>query len=220
MIFSKIKQIICKICPNKKIDELANSLVKSIDELKECMDNSDLKELKRKYQREKKLRNAVLDHLDDMIWAKDLQGKYIMTNQSFRERFCYGLRDDEILGKDDIELATLFKSKVGDKEHTFGEMCFNSDVVIQETQTAMKFLESGNINGKLMKLVVNKSPLRDHKGNMFAVCGSGRDVTEWHTDLEVAIKASNACFGREGRELLLKELNKLEFKNLDTDGIR
>lgn len=214
-MFQKIKNFICKLCPSKKIDELAYQLSDDIQQLKECLDNSDLRELKQKYQREKNLRNAVLDHLDDMIWAKDLQGKYIMTNQSFRDRFCYGLRDDEILGKDDIELATLFKSKVGNENHTFGEVCGNSDLVIHENQTAMKFLESGNIDGKVLKLVVNKSPLCDHKGNMFAVCGSGRDVTEWHNDLEIAIKSSNACFGKEGRELLLKELNKLEFKNKD-----
>lgn len=75
----------------------------------------------------------------------------------------------------------------------------------------MKFLEKGNINGKVMKLVVNKSPLRNHKGEMYGVCGSSRDVIEWHTSLEKAIESSNACFGAEGRSLLLSKLNKLEF---------
>lgn len=75
----------------------------------------------------------------------------------------------------------------------------------------MKFLEKGNINGKVMKLVVNKSPLKNYKGEMYGVCGSGRDVTEWHTAFEKAIESLNACFGAEGRSLLLSELNKLEF---------
>lgn len=214
-IVSKLKSFCNMLCPTEKLDNLASSLNDSITELKECMDNSDLIELKRKYRREKNLRNAVLDHLDDMIWAKDLDGNYIMTNKSFRERFCYGLRDDEILGKNDIELATLFKSKVGNENHTFGEVCGNSDLEIHNNQMAMKFLESGNINGEVMKLVVNKSPLCDHKGSMFAVCGTGRDVTEWHNDLEKAIEASECCFGQDGKELLMKELNKLEFKNND-----
>lgn len=219
LFLQKIKSFICKFCPTKKLDELACQLSEDIQQLKKCLDNYDLTELKRKYQKEKNLRNAVLDHLDDFIWAKDLSGKYIMTNKSFRERFCYGLRDDEILGKDDVQLAMFFKSKVGNDNHTFGEVCGNSDLVIHDTQMAMKFLESGNIDGKEMKLVVNKSPLCDHKGTMFAVCGSGRDVTEWHNDLEIAIKSSSACFGKEGRELLLKELNKLEFKNNDKGSL-
>lgn len=215
----KIKNFICKLCPTKNLDELACQLSDDIQQLKDCLDNSDLNELKQKYQGEKNLRNAVLDHLDDFVWAKDLGGNYIMTNKSFRERFCYGLKDEEILGRNDIELASIFKAKVGNANHTFGEVCGNSDLIIHDNHTAMKFLESGNIDGKLMKLVVNKSPLCDHTGTMFAVCGSGRDVTEWHNDLEIAIKASNACFGKEGRELLLKELNKLEFKNNDKGGV-
>ena len=214
-MYNYIKGLISRFCSTEKLDNIACSLSESVNELKECMDNSDLVQLKRQFRKEKNLRNAILDHLDDMIWAKDLDGKYIMTNKSFRERFCYGLRDDEILGKDDIELAILFKSKVGNENHTFGEVCGNSDEVVKDVQQAVKFLEFGNINGSLMKLVVNKSPLCDHKGNMFAVCGSGRDVTEWHNDLEKAIEASNCCLGAEGRELLLKELNKLEFKNND-----
>lgn len=210
-----LKEFFRKIFPIEKLDDIAVSLSESICELKDCMDNSDLIELKRQYRREKNLRNAVLDHLDDMIWAKDLEGKYIMTNQSFRSRFCYGLRDDEILGKDDMELAKLFKDKVGNENHTFGEVCGNSDLIIHDTQKAMQFLESGNIDGKLLKLVVNKSPLCDHKDNMFAVCGSGRDVTEWHNDLEQAIKSSDCCCKKESRDLLLRELNKLEFINND-----
>lgn len=214
-MYNYIKGLISKFFPTEKLDSIACSLSESVKELKECMDDSDLVQLKRQFRAEKNLRNAVLDHLDDMVWAKDLEGKYIMTNKSFRERFCYGLRDDEILGKDDIELARIFKSKVGNENHTFGEVCGNSDLEIHNNQMAMKFLESGNIDGKIMKLVVNKSPLCDHKGNMFAVCGSGRDVTEWHNDLEIAIQASNCCFGKEGKDLLMKELNKLEFKNND-----
>jgi hypothetical protein len=76
----------------------------------------------------------------------------------------------------------------------------------------LQFLESGNINGNMLKMVVNKSPIRDYTGRMFGVVGSGRDVTEWHSSLENAIKDSNACFGTEGKNLLLRELNKLEFK--------
>lgn len=51
----------------------------------------DLKEIKknqktiRERKKERNLRNSVLDHLDDMVWAKDLDGKYLMTNKSFRK---------------------------------------------------------------------------------------------------------------------------------------
>ena len=207
-MLSKLKNLI-------QVFNSADSLSNSIQELKECLDNSDLIQTKRRMQKEINLRNAALDNLDDMIWAKDLDGKYLMINEAFRVKFCYGLPTKDVIGKTDIELSRVFKEKVGKEHHTFGEMCFNSDLIVKELEEPKKFLESGMINGKMMKLVVNKSPFRDFRGRMFAICGSGRDVTEWHNDLENAIKSSNACFGKEGMDLLLKELNKLEFKNQD-----
>ena len=210
-MLSEIKDFIYCLTP-MAIKRDTEKLLQLAEEYKQCSNVKEFKEIKLQLDREKNLRNSVLDHLDDMVWCKDLEGKYLMTNKSFREKFCYGLRDEEILGKTDIELARLFKDKVGDANHTFGEMCANSDEIVKEVEETLKFLEMGNINGKGMKLVVNKYPIKDFKGNTFGICGSGRDVTEWHTDLENAIKASNHCFGKDGRELLLKELNKLEFK--------
>lgn len=210
-MLSKIKHFLYCLTP-MAIKRDTEKLLSLAEEYTKCSNVKEFKEIKRQLEREKNLRSSVLDHLDDMVWCKDLDGKYIMTNKSFREKFCYGLRDDEILGKTDIELAKLFKEKVGNENHTFGEMCANSDEVIKQVESALQFLEKGNINGKIMKLVVNKSPITDYKGNTFGVCGSGRDVTEWHTALEKAIESSNHCFGKDGRDLLLSELNKLEFK--------
>lgn len=209
---SKAKALISKFSPYHSVKKDTEKIIQLIEEYKECANIKGFKDLKKQYEREKKLRSSILDHLDDMVWCKDLDGKYFMTNKAFREKFCYGLTDAEILGKTDIELAKIFKAKVGDENHTFGEKCFNSDLVIHEVQGALQFLESGNINGSMLKLVVNKSPIRDYTGRMFGVVGSGRDVTEWHTSLEKAIESCNACFGTEGKNLLLKELNKLEFK--------
>ena len=190
--------------------EIIEDIKCELDKLKVCINSEELRELKIKLRQEMNLRNAVLDHLDDMVWAKDLDGRYLMTNKAFREKFCYGLSDPEILGKTDLELAKMFKERVGNENHTFGEKCRNSDEVIHDTQEAMQFLESGNINGKVMKLVVNKSPLRDYKGYMYGTCGTGRDVTEWHAAMEKAIEGDKACFP-ETKKLVLQELNRLEF---------
>ena len=161
---------------------------------------------------------SVLDHLDDMVWAKDLEGKYIVANKSFREKFCYGITWDELQGMTDVELAKKFKKQVGEQNHTFGEMCANSDVVVQESKLPQKFLEDGNINGKLMKLIVNKSIVVNHTNKMFAICGSGRDVTEWYVSIEKAIKnlkANCSCFDKEEVNKILDELNKFKFEEGD-----
>ena len=197
-------------CDVKYIRERYDASVGAIEKYKEDLE----KEIELRVK-ERNLFLSVLDHLDDMVWAKDISGRYIVANKAFREKFCYGIAWDDLQGKTDQELAAEFKELVGEENHTFGEMCSNSDVVIHETKLPQEFLEFGNINGELMKLVVNKSPVFNFKGEMFATCGSGRDVTKWHNDIERAIEEMQAecsCFQHEDAERILRELNKFRFK--------
>lgn len=200
-------------CDVKLIREKYDKTIKAIDDYKK-----ELEIEKDKRVKERNLFLSVLDHLDDMVWAKDLEGKYIVANKSFREKFCYGITWDELQGMTDVELAKKFKKQVGENNHTFGEMCANSDVAVQRTRLPQKFLEDGKINSKFMKLIVNKSIVVNHKNEMFAICGSGRDVTEWYLSLEKAIKnlkAKCSCFESEEVNKILEELNKFKFKEGD-----
>ena len=200
-------------CDVKLIREKYDETIKAIEEYKK-----ELEAERDKRSRERNLFLSVLDHLDDMVWAKDLEGKYIVANKSFREKFCYGISWEELQGKTDIELAKKFKKQVGEENHTFGELCANSDVVIQRSKLPQKFLEDGNIDGKFMKLVVNKSIVVNSNNEMFAICGSGRDVTEWYTSIEKAIKnlkAKCSCFDNDGVNKILDELNKFRFEEGD-----
>ena len=200
-------------CDVKLIRNKYDETIKAIEEHKKEL------ELERdKRSKERNLFLSVLDHLDDMVWAKDLEGKYIVANKAFREKFCYGITWDELQGMTDIELAKKFKKQVGEENHTFGELCANSDVIVQRSRLPQQFLEDGNINGKLMKLVVNKSAVVNYKGEMFAICGSGRDVTDWYMSLEKAVKdlkASCACFDSKEANKILDELNKFRFEEGD-----
>lgn len=149
-------------------------------------------------QKETKLFLSVIDHIEDMIWAKDLEGRYILANKAFRDKFCYGADWEELQGKTDSEIASIV-----------GENTFLTDCGKSSTEKALQVLEHGRINGKLVKLVVNRSPVYDFEGTMFATCGSSKDVTELRGALEKAIEAGNVCLGKDGKELLLKELSKL-----------
>ena len=200
-------------CDVKLIRDRYDETIKAIDDYKK-----ELEIERDKRARERNLFLSVLDHLDDMVWAKDLDGKYIVANRTFREKFCYGITWDELQGMTDVELAKKFKKQVGENNHTFGEMCANSDVVVQRSRLPQKFLEDGNINGKFMKLIVNKSIVVNYKNEMFAICGSGRDVTEWYVSIEKAIKnlkAECSCFDKEEVNKILEELNKFRFEEGD-----
>jgi len=189
---------------------------KYYDDSQKAIENYKIElEIERKERiKEQNLFVSVMDHIEDMLWSKDLDGRYIVANKAFRNKFCYELEWNEMQGRNDIELAKIFKEKVGNENHTFGEVCANSDEVIIRNEIAKEFMEYGLINGKMMKLVVNKSPVYDIKGELCATCGTGRDITDWHDSLEEAInkvREGCSCFGQEETEMLLKELNKLKF---------
>ena len=209
------------------IPQLTRDISSDVKHIRKYYDDSQkaIENYKIELERERKERIkeqnlfvSVMDHIDDMLWSKDLDGRYIVANKAFREKFCYGLQWNEMQGKNDIELAKIFKDKVGNENHTFGEVCANSDEVIIRNEIAKEFMEYGLINGKMMKLVVNKSPVYDNKGELCATCGTGRDITDWHDSLEEAInkvREGCSCFGQEETEMLLKELNKLKFAEDD-----
>ena len=205
------------------IPQLTRDISSDVKHIRKYYDDSQkaIENYKIELERERKERIkeqnlfvSVMDHIEDMLWSKDLDGRYIVANKAFRNKFCYELEWNEMQGKNDIELAKIFKDKVGNENHTFGEVCANSDEVIIRNEIAKEFMEYGLINGKMMKLVVNKSPVYDNKGELCATCGTGRDITDWHDSLEEAINKVHegcSCFGQEETEMLLKELNKLKF---------
>lgn len=202
-----------------EIRALSRSISADVKSLRDC--NLDYKNTIKAYEaevkavREESRRNSVLllsviDQVEDMIWAKDMQGRYIMANKAFRNKFCYGMKWATLKYKTSKEITKILKKKVGSSNHTFGEFSDSSEALVIDTEEAREFIEHGRIDGKLVKLVITKSPVYDFEGTMFAICGTGKDVTKWHSDLEKVIVNGCGCFGVKEKEMLIRELNKLK----------
>ena len=129
----------------------------------------------------KQLLDLLTVHLPDMLWVKDLEGTYIYANKSICENLLMAENIEEPIGKKDVFFAMREREKHKDKPdwHTFGELCFNSDLDVISKNKAMRFEEYGNIKGKLMYLEVHKAPFYDEEGNIIGTVGSGRDITEY-----------------------------------------
>ena len=124
--------------------------------------------------------NAMIEKLPDMLWFKDIDGKYIYANKAIRDNL---LLDENPEGKTDLELSYAAKQEYGDREHTFGEVCGDSDKdVLENGYTGKKYVESGKVKGKMLHLEVNKSIVKVD-GEIIGVVGSGRDVTEYREEL-------------------------------------
>ena len=124
--------------------------------------------------------NAMIEKLPDMLWFKDVDGKYVYANKAIREGL---LLDDSPEGKTDMELTYAAKEEYGDREHTFGEVCGDSDKdVLENEYKSKRYVESGKVKGKMLHLEVNKSVVKVD-GEIIGVVGSGRDITEYREEL-------------------------------------
>ena len=171
-----------------KIDEYFLVLENRMDKLVERCDNierkleRELKDLTLELEFYKIMLHTVANTIPDMMWAKDINGRYLYANKAIRDGLLF---DKDPRGKTDVEMALAAKKVFGSHNHTFGEKCANSDAVVinkwnagDYTEQDGRFLESGKVKGKMKYLEVFKAPLVVD-GKLVGVVGTGRDMTEY-----------------------------------------
>ncbi len=165
----------------QKINKLANT-----NELLQ----KDLLKTRNEIQKAKSLLYTIGNTIPDMLWAKNTKGQYIYVNKAFRKEFFYGLSEAFILGKTDSELSKYCKDQVGQFNHTFGDLCIDSDRITLERKDKQMFLEDGKINGEHIYLEVYKNVLLE-ESKVIGTVGIGRDVTKSYRSLKKTINSLN-----------------------------
>ena len=137
------------------------------------------KALERKSLQLDTLLRLICDNVPDMIWAKDLEKKYIFANKAVCETLLRAIDTSEPIGKTDLFFARRERARHPDNPdwHSFGEICRDTDQITIDSECAQQFDEYGNIAGKFLFLDVRKAPLFDEAGAMIGTVGSARDVT-------------------------------------------
>ena len=133
-----------------------------------------------KYNLPNNFLKLISEHLPDMLWAKDIDGKYLFANKQICKNLLMAENSEEVIGQTDVFFALRERAKhPGNSQwHTFGELCHNSDDVVLDKMEPMRFEEYGNIRGKLVYFDVHKAPFYDEDGSLIGVIGSGRDITD------------------------------------------
>jgi PAS domain S-box-containing protein len=109
---------------------------------------------------------AIIDNSPLLIWAKDLEYRYLFTNGEHDAVFgpdqgeAIGLRDADFLAP---ELADAFVS---------------SDRRVLETGRPIELEQRTAHRGRGRTYLVHKFPLRDPGGEVYGVCGIATDITE------------------------------------------
>lgn len=133
-----------------------------------------------RYRQLSDLFRNMVDIIPDMLWAKDLDSNFIFVNQSFCDNLLIAENTQEPIGKNDMFFAERQRALHPENPdwHSFGEMCRDSDLEVIETGTTKQFDEYGTIQGQFLFLDIIKTPLRNSKGEIHGVVGTGRDITD------------------------------------------
>ncbi len=134
-----------------------------------------LQKSKGRHQELHQLMKLMTDTVPDLIWAKDLDDRYLFANKAICEKLLMCEEQESPLGKTDL----FFAQRERDKGycHTFGEICINSDGIVKTSKEPGKFLEDGKVRNEYLVLDVHKAPMFDELGNLIGTVGAARDVT-------------------------------------------
>jgi PAS domain S-box-containing protein len=158
----------------KKVRQLNASLEQRVMEA-----TAELRAGEAKYRSAYNLLRLMCDNVPDMIWAKDLEKRYVFANKALCANLLGAIDTNEPIGKMDMFFAERERRQHFDNPewHTFGEICRDTDAITMESGTAQQFDEYGNVQGKFLFLDVHKAPFIDENGRMIGTVGSARDVT-------------------------------------------
>ena len=122
----------------------------------------------------------MCDNVPDMIWAKDLEHRYLFANKALCTKLLRAQDTDEPVGRNDLFFARRERERHPDDPgwHTFGELCQDSDAVTLARGAASQFDEFGNVGGRYLVLDVHKAPFRNESGEVIGTVGSARDITD------------------------------------------
>ncbi len=180
--------------------ELLYSIIHDISKRKRL--EEALRKSEEEYHRLYKLMRLMADNIPDLIWAKDMDGRYMFVNQAMCDKLIMCDCPARATGLTDMVIAE--KERNAGYEHTFSEICANSDAIIQERKVACRLLEEGFVRNKYLVLDVHKAPFLDENREMIGTVGCGRDVTN-EKKVEKALKEREIELER--KNLRLEELN-------------
>lgn len=122
----------------------------------------------------------MCDTVPDMIWAKDLDNRYIFANKAICQNLLCVDDTQEPIGKTNeyFSLRCRDESLPDVTWHTLGDVGSKSDNIILNSQKTGRFEEIGTVRGKNIHLDVIKTPLWNEQGEMIGTVGCARDITE------------------------------------------
>lgn len=130
------------------------------------LDITDLKKIEADLQYNQFLLKSITEGLPDLIFAKDLDGRYLFANSALVKRA--NKNAEGIIGKMN---NTIFPVKEANKT-------LEKDLEIMKLGDVQTFEEQFTISDKTSTFLTTKGPLKDAQGKTIGLFGIARDITD------------------------------------------
>lgn len=139
----------------------------------------ELEATQRLHDAARKQMQAICDNTSAVIYAKSLDGTYIMVNQEYASLF--GGQPEDYIGKTDHD---VFPDEVAASFR-------RHDVTVVDRGEPIQIEEEAPSAGMTRRYISTKFPLRDADGEIYAVAGISTDITDI-LDLQRELEHTNA----------------------------
>ena len=132
-----------------------------------------------KYRKMYHMFRLMSDNMTDMVWAKDLNKRYIFINKIVGEKILKTSDPEEAIGKTLDYFYNKQLTENSDYPEKFNYHIYGTatDDIVLNSKKPEHFEEEVIIDGEICSLDVSKAPIIDENGVMIGIVGSARDVT-------------------------------------------
>lgn len=110
----------------------------------------------------------IIQHMPEYVALKDADGRYVACNEAHAHYLGFQ-SGGELIGKTDFDLPT---------QKLNADECRRSDVMLMNKGSATMFEETLSVNGKEIKVISQKIPLKDRSQKSIGIMNIAIDITE------------------------------------------
>ncbi|MEQ8676232.1 MAG: PAS domain S-box protein [Aggregatilineales bacterium] len=152
----------------KRVEERTSALQKINDELLAQIEENQ--RIAEELTEERTLLRTVIDNIPDDVYVKDLEGRFLLVNESVRQHMKARIPGTKLLGATDFEFA---EDEVASQHQAEERAMFESGTPIINQEV---IVDAGTPQERV--LLISKMLLHDSNGKVRGLVGINRDVTE------------------------------------------